>query len=126
MIDENHAGLLDRKSVALWFAAPSAPPMSLAAHLTLMTAQDDQQRDRQSAKPRPDAGPGADHAEKNDRHGWQRGFANVWMLIGAAPAGLAIGYFIDRAYGTSPWWMLGLSLLFLAVSLYQLVKDSMK
>ncbi|HEX3135864.1 MAG TPA: AtpZ/AtpI family protein [Planctomycetota bacterium] len=96
--------------------------MSPAAHLSLtMATPDDHFQDRSDAQ-KPDAHvpPGADQG------GWQRGFANVWMLVGAAPAGLAIGYFIDRAYGTTPWWMLGLSLLFLAVSLYQLVKDSWK
>lgn len=82
-----------------------------------MADQDDSPRDRTPAAPR---------GQQDQQHSWQRGFANVWMLVGAAPAGLAIGYFIDRAYGTSPWWMLGLSLLFLAVSLYQLVKDSWK
>lgn len=105
------------------------PQMSLTTHLTLMSTQDDQQRNRRSSS---DAQNGVPGVGKNtgktppDSHGWQRGFANVWMLVGAAPAGLALGYFIDRTYGTAPWWMLGLSLLFLAVSLYQLVKDSFK
>ncbi|MBA3698218.1 MAG: AtpZ/AtpI family protein [Planctomycetes bacterium] len=96
--------------------------MSIAATCTFtMTTDDDQQSDRRPAS----------HGEKApdgtpDRGGWQRGFANAWMVLGAAPAGLAIGYVIDRTYDTSPWWMLGLSLLFLAVSLYQLVKDSFK
>ena len=130
MIDENHVGLLDSKSVALWFAAPSAPPqMSLTAHLTLMNQQDDQQRIRRSTSDEQDAVPGVGKSvgkKPVDSHGWQRGFANVWMVLGAAPAGLLIGYFIDSAYGTTPWWMLGLSLLFLAGSLYQLVKDSFK
>ena len=62
----------------------------------------------------------------SQRHDWQRGFASAWMVLGAAPAGLLIGYFIDQAYGTTPGWMLGLSLLFLGVSLYQLIKDSRK
>jgi F0F1-type ATP synthase assembly protein I len=84
--------------------------------LILMAEPDDSQVDRQ----RPEGG------KPTDRHGWQRGFANAWMVLGAAPSGLLLGYFIDRAYGTSPWWMLGLSLLFLAVSLYALIKDSLK
>jgi F0F1-type ATP synthase assembly protein I len=97
--------------------------MSLAAHRTFaMTIPDDQQHDR-PVKP---GEAGKANADKKQDHSWQRGFANVWMVLGAAPAGLLIGYFIDRAAGTSPWWMLGLSLLFLAGSLYQLVKDSFK
>lgn len=99
--------------------------MSLTTHLTLMTTQDDQQRDRRSSTDLHSVAPGGER-KPDDSHGWQRGFANAWMVLGAAPAGLFIGYFIDRAYGTAPWWMLGLSLLFLAASLYQLVKDSRK
>jgi F0F1-type ATP synthase assembly protein I len=67
-----------------------------------------------------------DTSDSATQAGWQRGFASAWMVLGAAPAGLFIGYFIDRSLGTSPAWMLGLSLLFLAVSLYQLIKDSRK
>lgn len=105
------------------------PQMSLTTHLTLMSTQDDQQRNRRSSSDAQNVVPGAGKSagkKPTDSHGWQRGFANVWMVVGAAPAGLLIGYFIDQAYGTNPWWMLGLSLLFLAVSLYQLVKDSFK
>ena len=92
--------------------------MSLAAHRYLdMSAPDDQQHDRSTP---PNGG------KKADGTSWQRGFANAWMVLGAAPSGLLIGYFIDRSYGTAPWWMLGLSLTFLAASLYQLVKDSWK
>lgn len=101
------------------------PQMSLTTHLTLMTTQDDQQRTRRSTSDLGNVVPGSER-KPSDSHGWQRGFANAWMVLGAAPAGLLIGYFIDRAYGTTPWWMLGLSLLFLAVSLYQLVKDTRK
>ena len=64
--------------------------------------------------------------KQGDDHGWQRGFASAWMVLGAAPAGLLIGYFIDRAADTTPSWMLILSILFLAVSLYHLIKDSRK
>lgn len=92
--------------------------MSCTHQLTLQMVAPNEPRQTRSTEGKDQSG--------NDRNGWQRGFANVWMLVGAAPAGLAIGYVIDRAYGTSPWWMLCLSLLFLAVSLYQLVKDSWK
>ena len=102
--------------------APPAPPMLLTAHLTLaMTTPDDHHSDRHQA-----TNDGKKQANDNDSHDWQKGFANAWMVLGAAPAGLLIGYFIDRAADTTPWFMLGLSLLFLAVSLYQLVKDSSK
>jgi F0F1-type ATP synthase assembly protein I len=80
-----------------------------------MSAPDDQQHDRSP-----------ESKKKDSSQSWQRGFANAWMVLGAAPSGLLIGWFIDRSYGTAPWWMLGLSLTFLAASLYQLVKDSWK
>lgn len=114
-IDENFVSVLDSKATHLWCAAPSAPPMSATTFSPIaMSDLDEQQSDRRPA------------SDKQRDHGWQRGFASAWMVLGAAPAGLLLGYFIDRAAGTSPAWMLGLSLLFLAVSLYQLIKDSRK
>jgi F0F1-type ATP synthase assembly protein I len=86
-----------------------------------MTTSDDQKKVRRDV-----TNDGNKQANNNDSHGWQKGFANAWMVLGAAPAGLLIGYFIDRAADTTPWSMLGLSMLFLAVSLYQLIKDSRK
>lgn len=77
--------------------------------------------DHQHPTPRPNAG-----EQPSARHGWQRGFAHAWMVLGAAPAGLGLGWLIDRAYGTAPWWMLGLSVLFLGASLYPLIKDALK
>ena len=65
-----------------------------------------------------------DDQRRADQRRSQRGFASAWMVLGAAPAGLLIGYGIDRIAGTQPGWMIGLSLLFLALSLYQLIKDS--
>lgn len=72
------------------------PQMSFITHLNFMSTQDDPQRNRRSSSEVNNevAGPGKIPA---DSHSWQRGFANVWMLVGAAPAGLAIGYFIDRS-----------------------------
>jgi len=72
------------------------------------------------------SGPGSSQQPSQQQKSWQRGFASAWMVLGAAPSGLLIGYFIDQAYGTTPGWMLGLSLLFLGVSLYQLIKDTRK
>lgn len=96
--------------------------MSIAATcIFTMTTEDEQRPDH-----RPEGHGKIQDQGAGDRGGWHRGFANAWMVLGAAPSGLLIGWFIDRAYGTTPWWMLGLSLLFLAVSLYQLVKDSRK
>lgn len=95
--------------------------MSLATHHPFAMTAPDPRQDRET--PAKTDGPSS---PASDRQQWQRGFASAWMVLGAAPAGLLIGYLIDRAAGTTPWWALGLSLLFLAVSLYQLVKDSLK
>ena len=65
-----------------------------------------------------------DEQRRADQRRSQRGFASAWMLLGSAPTGLLIGYAIDRAAGTQPTWMISLSLLFLALALYQLIRDS--
>jgi F0F1-type ATP synthase assembly protein I len=92
-----------------------APAMLAFTHFTAaMTDRDEHQHDRRSDK--------SAHRD----HSWQRGFANAWMVLGAVPAGLFLGYLIDDAAETTPTWMLVLSLLFLSVSLYRLVKDNRK
>ncbi len=98
------------------------PTLNLALLMTEPIKQDSQQP--VSHEPSSDEKLSKDQTDS--RHQWQRGFASAWMVLGAAPAGCLIGYFIDKAYDSTPLWMIILSFLFLAVSLYQLIKDSNK
>jgi hypothetical protein len=47
----------------------------------------------------------------------------AYILIAAVLIGLGLGYLIDQHYGTLPWWTLGMSLLWLAVGFYHLLKE---
>jgi ATP synthase protein I len=44
--------------------------------------------------------------------------AAVWKLVGGAAVGVLGGYFLDKALGTAPWVMLGLSLVGISVGFY--------
>lgn len=42
----------------------------------------------------------------------------VWKLVGGAMVGVLGGYFLDKKLGTSPWLLLGLSLVGISVGFY--------
>ncbi|WP_257460012.1 AtpZ/AtpI family protein [Archangium lipolyticum] len=44
--------------------------------------------------------------------------AAVWKLTGGAVVGVLGGYFLDKWLGTSPWFLLGLSLVGISVGFY--------
>lgn len=44
--------------------------------------------------------------------------AAVWKLVGGAVVGVLGGYFLDKWLGTSPWFLLGLSLVGISVGFY--------
>jgi ATP synthase protein I len=44
--------------------------------------------------------------------------AAVWKLVGGAVVGVLGGYFLDRWLETSPWFLLGLSLVGISVGFY--------
>lgn len=44
--------------------------------------------------------------------------AAVWKLVGGAVVGVLGGYFLDKWLGTSPWLLLGLSLVGISVGFY--------
>lgn len=58
-----------------------------------------------------------------DERTTQRGFAAAYVLLGAAPSGLLVGWLIDLAAGTRPWFMLGCCALFLLVALVHLLRE---
>ncbi len=42
----------------------------------------------------------------------------VWKLVGGAVVGVLGGYFLDKWLGTSPWLLLGLSVVGIGVGFY--------
>ncbi|HEX8539396.1 MAG TPA: AtpZ/AtpI family protein [Cystobacter sp.] len=44
--------------------------------------------------------------------------AAVWKLVGGAAVGVLAGYFLDKALGTGPWLLLGLSLVGISAGFY--------
>lgn len=44
--------------------------------------------------------------------------AAVWKLVGGAVVGVLGGYFLDKGLGSSPWGLLGLSLVGISVGFY--------
>ena len=59
----------------------------------------------------------------SDKQQTQRSFANVYLMLSAAPSGLLLGWLIDSAAGTKPWFTLGCCTAFLLVAVIQLLKD---
>jgi ATP synthase protein I len=49
--------------------------------------------------------------------------AAVWKLVGGAVVGVLGGYFLDRWLGTSPWFLLGLSLVGISVGFYGFLNE---
>ncbi len=47
----------------------------------------------------------------------------VWKLVGGAVFGVVGGYFLDAWLGTSPWFMLGLSLAGISVGFYGFLRE---
>ncbi len=54
------------------------------------------------------------------------GVAAAYTLAGSVVAGLGIGLLIDRKAGTAPKWTIGMTLLFLGVGLYHLVREAFR
>lgn len=42
----------------------------------------------------------------------------VWKMVGGTVVGVLAGYFLDRWLGTSPWLLLGLSVVGISVGFY--------
>jgi ATP synthase protein I len=45
-------------------------------------------------------------------------FSAVWKLVGGAAVGVLGGYFLDRWLGTTPWLLVALSTVGIAVGFY--------
>ncbi len=55
-----------------------------------------------------------------------KGLAAGYMMIASVLVGGAIGYAIDHHWQTTPWWSLGMSIAFLIVGFYHIVKEYTK
>jgi ATP synthase protein I len=51
-------------------------------------------------------------------HAAQPYIGAVWKLVGGAVVGVLGGYFLDKWLGTSPWLLLGLSVVGIGVGFY--------
>jgi len=49
--------------------------------------------------------------------------AAVWKLVGGAVVGVLGGYYLDKWLGTSPWLLLGLSLVGISVGFYGFLRE---
>ncbi len=61
-----------------------------------------------------------------DSKAGMRAYAAAASMAGTVGAGVVIGLLIDRAYGTKPAWTLGLGLFGLVVSLYLVIKETLR
>ena len=50
----------------------------------------------------------------------------VWQLVNGAVFGVVGGYLLDRWLGTEPWFLLGLSVVGIAVGFYAFLKTMMR
>lgn len=54
----------------------------------------------------------------------QRGAGAAWLMAGSMLLGAGLGYLLDHHYATSPRWTVALSMVFLAVGMYQTIREA--
>jgi ATP synthase protein I len=50
----------------------------------------------------------------------------VWKMVGGAVVGVLGGYFLDKWLRTTPWMLVGLSVLGISVGFYGFLRDMMR
>jgi ATP synthase protein I len=50
----------------------------------------------------------------------------VWKLVGGAAVGVLAGHYLDKWLGTTPWMVVGLSSLGIAVGFYGFIRDMVR
>lgn len=55
-----------------------------------------------------------------------RNFGPAYMLAASVAIGVGLGWLVDRQFGTRPWWTVGLSMGFLVVGMYHVIRASSK
>lgn len=86
------------------------PPPHLANGLILLTAGPD------NGSPAPD--------QSRPPAPPQRGIGAAWLMAGSMALGVGLGLALDRHFGTSPRWTIGMSMLFLVVGVYQTIREA--
>ena len=61
--------------------------------------------------------------DKDDRSGWGKGLNYGIEIAAGIGLGALIGFWLDRRFGSSPWFLLGGLLLGCASGMYLLIKD---
>ena len=54
----------------------------------------------------------------------QRGIGAAWLMAGSMMLGVGLGLALDRHFGTSPRWTIGLSMTFMVVGIYQTIREA--
>jgi ATP synthase protein I len=52
--------------------------------------------------------------------------AAVWKMVGGAVVGVGGGYLLDRWLGTTPWFLLGLSVIGISVGFYAFIHTMLR
>ena len=50
----------------------------------------------------------------------------VWKLVGGAVFGVVAGYFLDKGLHTTPWFLVGLSVVGICVGFYGFIRDMLR
>lgn len=51
------------------------------------------------------------------------GMDTAYKMVGPVIFGMVLGYYLDQALGTRPWWMLGLIFLGIATGFWSIIKQ---
>lgn len=54
----------------------------------------------------------------------QSGAGGIYVMIVMVAIGVGLGIWLDKHFGTKPWWTLGSSMFFLIAGFYLLISES--
>ena len=61
-----------------------------------------------------------------EMHAAQPYIGAVWKLVGGAVFGVLAGYFLDKWLHTTPWILVGLSVVGISVGFYGFIRDMLR
>lgn len=62
--------------------------------------------------------------KEDRRRAWSQALSIGWELASFTVLGFALGYWLDGRFGSSPWGVLGVTLLGIGLGLYRVVRIS--